>query len=336
MRPMTTILILSVATWMSACVMPSTGGGEVTAIPSCTDGLSNGAESDVDCGGECGPCATGLQCEAAGDCASGVCDDSVCTEVSCDDGFTNGSEADVDCGGSCSPCAEGLACTTGDDCASGVCAEAACNAPACDDGLTNGVETALDCGGPCAPCADGLACVQDTDCASGICTDQQCATNPRAVYPEGPFGNRVDGVMENVSLVRSDDSEVSMATLRLDPSRKVLLIFNTAAWCSRCAADMPDLIELHEDLGERGLTVMVSLFQDNGQDRPNGRDAALYQREHDLPFLVVADPTQLMLEYFERVGLPMVLVVDLESMDIVHAELGWSLPAMRRLVETHL
>jgi thiol-disulfide isomerase/thioredoxin len=116
----------------------------------------------------------------------------------------------------------------------------------------------------------------------------------------------------------------------------VLLIFNTAAWCGRCAADMPDLIELHEDLGEQGLTVMVSLFQDRDHELPEGRDAGQYQRQHDLPFLVVADPTQLMLGYFEEVGLPMVLVADLETMEILHADLGWNLSAMRQLAEAHL
>ena len=44
------------------------------AAPSCTDGVRNGAETDVDCGGgECGGCAMGLGCLAHSDCQQGGC-----------------------------------------------------------------------------------------------------------------------------------------------------------------------------------------------------------------------------------------------------------------------
>ncbi|NOQ92064.1 MAG: hypothetical protein GQ552_05020 [Flavobacteriaceae bacterium] len=47
---------------------------------SCFDGIQNGNETGVDCGGDCTPCAT------------------------CDDGIQNGDETGIDCGGSCAPC----------------------------------------------------------------------------------------------------------------------------------------------------------------------------------------------------------------------------------------
>ena len=48
---------------------------------SCFDGIQNGDETGVDCGGSCAPCAT------------------------CDDGIQNGGETGVDCGGpNCAPC----------------------------------------------------------------------------------------------------------------------------------------------------------------------------------------------------------------------------------------
>ncbi|MEZ4988189.1 MAG: T9SS type A sorting domain-containing protein, partial [Saprospiraceae bacterium] len=60
------------------------GGGPA---PTCDDGIQNGDETGVDCGGSCAPCAT------------------------CDDGIQNGDETGVDCGGSCAPCGGG-GCTT--------------------------------------------------------------------------------------------------------------------------------------------------------------------------------------------------------------------------------
>ena len=44
------------------------------AVPSCTDRVLNGDESDIDCGGSsCGPCEAGLQCDSDRDCESSNC-----------------------------------------------------------------------------------------------------------------------------------------------------------------------------------------------------------------------------------------------------------------------
>ncbi|MEM9073647.1 MAG: hypothetical protein AAGE52_34475, partial [Myxococcota bacterium] len=75
----------------------------------CGDGLRNGAESDVDCGGECGPCADAMHCDDDDDCRSASCDE-VCAGPTCSDGRRNGDETDVDCGGGCPPCAPALVC----------------------------------------------------------------------------------------------------------------------------------------------------------------------------------------------------------------------------------
>ena len=47
--------------------------------PSCSDGLQNGDESDVDCGGSCPACPIGGSCVIGGDCTTGICEGSVCT-----------------------------------------------------------------------------------------------------------------------------------------------------------------------------------------------------------------------------------------------------------------
>jgi hypothetical protein len=43
------------------------------APASCTDGLRNGTETDLDCGGACAACAVGRTCMAARDCVNGTC-----------------------------------------------------------------------------------------------------------------------------------------------------------------------------------------------------------------------------------------------------------------------
>ena len=62
--------------------------------PTCEDGLKNGDETDVDCGGGCAsPCDHGKTCGTANDCASGVCRGGLCSSPVCTDGVKNGEES---------------------------------------------------------------------------------------------------------------------------------------------------------------------------------------------------------------------------------------------------
>jgi hypothetical protein len=148
----------------------------------CSDGIKDGDETDVDCGGECAPCANGKACEASRDCASGSCPDHVCmtAPAQCSNGMKDGTETDVDCGGTvCAPCANGKACETSTDCTSVSCVNHVCVTPPaqCDDHKKDGDETDVDCGGgTCAPCMNGKMCVAPTDCTSGSCPNHICSS----------------------------------------------------------------------------------------------------------------------------------------------------------------
>lgn len=51
-----------------------------SAGQSCHDGIKNGPEADVDCGGDCPPCALSKACISARDCRSGRCEENECVE----------------------------------------------------------------------------------------------------------------------------------------------------------------------------------------------------------------------------------------------------------------
>jgi alpha-tubulin suppressor-like RCC1 family protein len=147
------------------------------APPACTDGIKNGAETAVDCGGgACPPCGTSQPCAVGSDCGSGVCQAGVCQAAACTDGVKNGSETAVDCGGgACPACGAGQPCLVGSDCANGVCTAGTCQTSTCNDGLKNGAETAVDCGGgACPACASGKACVVGADCVDLVCAGGVC------------------------------------------------------------------------------------------------------------------------------------------------------------------
>lgn len=62
---------------------------ETCQEPTCEDGVLNGSETDVDCGGDCPGCQLLEQCDESTDCVSGACTGGVCScngDLSCDDG----------------------------------------------------------------------------------------------------------------------------------------------------------------------------------------------------------------------------------------------------------
>jgi hypothetical protein len=151
----------------------------VCTMPSCTDKVANGSETDIDCGGSCSDrCADDQKCVADGDCTSTFCREGLCVSA-CSNQIHDATEADVDCGGACSgKCAEGKSCTTGADCETAYCNGGVC-VPHCANSAKDEGETDVDCGGSCSTkCSGGRACGVDGDCKSGTCLGMQCAANP--------------------------------------------------------------------------------------------------------------------------------------------------------------
>ncbi|MEO7329711.1 MAG: MopE-related protein, partial [Minicystis sp.] len=185
--------------------------GGLCQAPSCGDGLKNGSETGVDCGGGCVACAAGTACAVAADCQSGVCVGGVCQLASCSDGVKNGSESDVDCGGSCPVCNGNATCVAAGDCLDGVCVGGHCQPSSCSDGVKNGDETGVDCGGACAvpevcngvdddcdgSVDEGLGA---TTCGIGACQRVQanCVGGQlKSCVPGAPTIEQCDGVLDD-------------------------------------------------------------------------------------------------------------------------------------------
>ncbi|MDI1452081.1 DUF4215 domain-containing protein [Polyangium sp. 6x1] len=157
------------------------------ACKSCDDGLMNGDETDVDCGGtHCNPCAEGKICLTNDDCATTFCTDGVCCGSACDEpcvtciypGFLGNCTAidkydeDPSYGmGEACLAAEGEACT-------GV---TACR-KALDQACTSNIECAsLHCADPdmngSKTCVKNIGdpCTLPADCYTNICTNGLCA-----------------------------------------------------------------------------------------------------------------------------------------------------------------
>ena len=172
------------------------GAGECVPMH-CDDSLMDSDETDIDCGGTCGPSCkdTGPQqkCKVGGDCISGVCSSStlLCQPPTCSDGAKNGNETDVDCGGAgfggkaaCPKCADRSHCAKNSDCKNNTCFGAGPGTcVSCGDAVKDGNETDIDCGGPACDaqgktCGTTKGCVTGADCVSGYCAGGTCQLRP--------------------------------------------------------------------------------------------------------------------------------------------------------------
>lgn len=149
-------------------------------LTSCTNGILDGDETDVDCGGNCPPCADGKKCIKNSDCYSDYCNPlGICSVPTCFDGFKNGNETDVDCGGDCpTKCAAGKMCNVDSDCRSGLCENGVCaDTDHCfNNKYDPGLESDVDCGVRCSKkCEIGQNCYEHSDCESGNCRNGVCS-----------------------------------------------------------------------------------------------------------------------------------------------------------------
>ena len=144
---------------------------EAAAAPTCTDGIKNGTETGIDCGGgTCPACADALGCKVSTDCESGVCTSNRCAAPAC--GPT---------------CPDGNACGASGDCASQVCKAGVCAAPACapNCALTKACGSGADCAS--FDCAGG-ACVTPVSCKALLAADANVPSGTYTIDPDGPGG----------------------------------------------------------------------------------------------------------------------------------------------------
>ena len=205
-------------------------GGEICdgrgacVAASCRDMIKDGDETDVDCGGSCGPCGIGGECVFPDDCASQTCDAGTC--IACPNDVPCELLGELYCAadGTCQPrlmqgedCPIANACLSG-FCADGKCCDAACDAPCdrCDQPAgtctISGAGTADPSCGPYL--CDGATtdcpttCGGDADCVANgycdvdnsVCVAAQKANGETCMFPnECQSGFCVDGFCCNVA-----------------------------------------------------------------------------------------------------------------------------------------
>lgn len=77
-----------------------------------------------------------------------------------------------------------------------------------------------------------------------------------------------------------------------------------ASWCAPCRSEMPELVELHEEYGERGLTVLGVTVNDVP------RDSREFADEMDLPYRSVIGTPRMLESFGISPWLPTTILVE--------------------------
>ncbi|MFI5398812.1 MAG: hypothetical protein ACHQ9S_25060, partial [Candidatus Binatia bacterium] len=141
----------------------------------CFNGVKDGDETGVDCGGSCSGCDVGNSCKTSSDCSANNCVDGICCGPSCYQTCRSCALATTgQPDGTCVQVEAGKQTTNGCNAAGQACSGAACVPAHCFNGVKDGDETGVDCGGSCSGCDVGNSCKTSSDCSANNCVDGIC------------------------------------------------------------------------------------------------------------------------------------------------------------------
>jgi len=135
----------------------------ISPVPTCTDGIKNGTETGIDCGGSCPNACVGTPTCGNGIIDTGeVCDSSNLNGATCSSVNPNFTGGVLSCSSSCSSY-NISSCAGPGGCVGNACNSEGGTSSTCTDGIQNGTETGIDCGGSCPN-----ACIVVSTCTDGI------------------------------------------------------------------------------------------------------------------------------------------------------------------------
>lgn len=151
------------------------------------------------------------------------------------------------------------------------------------------------------------ACGSDDTSSLDDATDTSQQTQSSTSYETDPVP-APDVTMETI-----DGQTLNLA----EQQDKVVLVNFWATWCGPCRREIPDLIDLYDDLKSEGFVIVGIAVDQEGAEVVEP-----FVEEEQINYPIVLDPEQSMEKHFEAMyGLPTTYVVNREGM-IVRRVLG--------------
>lgn len=161
------------------------------------------------------------------------------------------------------------------------------------------------------------------------CADEEAAACgaltavPRPAYPAAPYGTAAGTTLANLSFADPNGTAtVDLQSLRASGDKRLLMVITSAGWCSACIEEQPELNRLYDTYKDCGLEVLLTVFEDDQTSPATPALAAQWKSSYNNTFPVVADAPFVLKDYYDDSYTPMVMFVDLETMEILSIATG--------------
>ena len=158
----------------------------------------------------------------------------------------------------------------------------------------------------------------------------------RDVYPAAPYGKDETSVIDNLAFKNTDETEFKLEEIFADEGNKLLLISTSAGWCTSCIEEQKKLQARHDQFSDKGLYILLATFEDAGQQPATPEYAKEWQERFNLSYKVVADEPFLFQEYYDRDATPMVMLVDVDTMQILKIMTGFDESVVDAIIDAKL
>lgn len=174
-------------------------------------------------------------------------------------------------------------------------------------------------------------------CPGGATTGSD-GTDPvdRTVYPSAPYGLVEGDTLENLAFETSEGTAFDLEDIYSDPNNKLLLLSTAAGWCAACRDEQPALQALHETHEADGLFMLVTVAEDNNRAPADTSFVSGWINEYSLTFQVLLDEGFQMGDYYDETLTPMIMMVDLDTMEIISIATGFDQSSVDAIISARL
>lgn len=166
-------------------------------------------------------------------------------------------------------------------------------------------------------------------------------------YPPGPYGTTVGAVVEDhVFTGRREGAnstgpydQISLADFyAMRNQGKKLLVLNVAAfWCSPCKEEAKELVAtLAPKYEPKGVEFLSIVLEKIDRTPAQPADIDTWIKTYHMTFAVADDTDGYVTRFFMKDSMPLNMVIDLETMQIVSKTIGAHLDDVQSVLDAHL
>jgi hypothetical protein len=157
-------------------------------------------------------------------------------------------------------------------------------------------------------------------------------------------GNLIDDYEFQGKNAASGGVAAPKQTIRLgdffDPDGKkgnrFLVLSVSALWCVACKNEATQLPALHAKYGSKGVVFMTDLMQSASPKPSTDTDLDLWIKSFKLDTWVVRDDLQVLASFFDPSQMPLNMIIDLKTMQMVKVFIGASLDKIESELDSRL